>query len=80
MGTTWQRDYWDGHPVELGDAWTLHKDDKGARCVLLSHLFGHELKLLIDGELFRSKVCKSSDEVLDTQEPWKAAMLKKGWR
>ena len=28
---------WNGHPVELGDAWTLRKGDKVARCVLVSH-------------------------------------------
>jgi hypothetical protein len=31
------------------------------------------------GELVRSQVCKSSDEVLDTQESWKAAMMERGW-
>ena len=79
MNLTPQREYWTGQQTELGDAWTLRKEDKVARCVLLSHLFGHELKLFIDGELFRSQVCKSSDETLDTQEKWKAAMLEKGW-
>ena len=36
--------------------------------------------LIIDGgSLQRSQVCRSSDEVLDTQEQWKAAMVGKGW-
>ena len=43
------------------------------------HEFGFELRLIV-GELMRSQVCRSSDEVLDTQESWKAAMIAKGWR
>ena len=32
-----QRDYWTGQQTELGDAWTLRKGAKVARCVLMSH-------------------------------------------
>ena len=46
MNTTRQREYWDGHPLELGDAWTLRKGDKVARCTLVSHPLGWELRLL----------------------------------
>jgi hypothetical protein len=73
-----QREYWDGHPVELGRAWVLRKGDREARCVLLSHQFGWELRLLI-GELVRSQVCRSSEEILSTQESWKAALIQGGW-
>ena len=31
MNTTPQRENWDGHPVDLGDAWVLRKGDKVAR-------------------------------------------------
>jgi hypothetical protein len=37
MNTTRQREYWDGDPMELGDAWTLRKGEKVARCVLVTH-------------------------------------------
>jgi hypothetical protein len=57
-------------PVDLGDAWTLHKGTKVARCVLVSHEFGWELRLMV-GELVRSQVCRSSEEILTTQEAWK---------
>jgi hypothetical protein len=40
-----QREIWDGHPVELGDAWTLQKGGKAARCVLMTHPLGWELRL-----------------------------------
>jgi hypothetical protein len=62
----------------LGDAWTLRKGTKVARCVLVSHQFGWELRLIV-GELLRSQVCRSSEEILSTGELWKAAMMTKGW-
>jgi hypothetical protein len=34
MNTTRQREYWDGHPIELDDAWTLRKGEKVARCIV----------------------------------------------
>jgi hypothetical protein len=45
-----QRENWNGHPVELGIAWTLKKRDHVAQCVLFSHQFGWELRLEV-GEL-----------------------------
>lgn len=76
--TTPLRDVWNGHPVALGIAWTLKKRDHVAQCVLFSHEFGWELRLEV-GELFRTQVCRSTEEILDTQESWKAAMIEKGW-
>jgi len=47
---------------------------------LWSHQLGWELRLVIDGgELTRSQVCRSNDEILDAQEQWKAAMVGKEW-
>ena len=48
MNLTAQREHWDGHPVELGDAWTPRKGDKVTRCVLVSHQLGWELRLMGD--------------------------------
>ena len=48
-------------------------------CRLMSHELGWELRLEIDGDLQRSAVCRSQDEILDTMEQWKAAMMAKGW-
>ena len=78
MNTTRQREHWDGDPIELGDAWTLSKGEKVARCTLVSHPLGWELRLMMI-DLLRSQVCRSSDEVLNTQESWKAAMIGRGW-
>ena len=74
-----QREHWDGHPVELGDTWVLRKGARLARCALFSHQFGWELRLMV-GELVRSQVCRSQDEILTTQENWKAAIIERGWR
>jgi hypothetical protein len=78
MNTTRQREHWDGDPIELGDAWTLrrerrlrmHSRDASARV--------GELRLMTS-DLPRSQVCRSSDEILNTQEAWKSAMLDRGW-
>ena len=78
MQTTLQREHWSGHPVELGDAWTLRKGGKAARCSLVTHQLGWELRL-ITTELLRSQVCRSTQEVLETHEAWNAAMIEKGW-
>ena len=78
MKTTPQREHWDGNPVELGDAWTLRKGDKLARCILVSHKLGWELRVMTS-DLLRSQVCRASDEVLSTDETWKIAILAKGW-
>ena len=78
MNTTPQREDWNGHPVELGDAWTLRKGTKVARCRLVSHQLGWELRLLV-GELLRSQVCRSSDEILTTPKSWKMAMMGNRW-
>ena len=36
--------------------------------------------LEVAGSLQRSQVCCTQDEVLDTSEEWKAAMIDKGWQ
>ena len=64
--------------MELGIAWTITERNRVAQCVLFSHQFGWELRLE-GGELFRTQVCRSTEEILDTQESWKAALIEKGW-
>ena len=77
MNTTRQREFWD-HPVDLGDAWTLRKGEKVARCILVTHPLGCELRLMTS-DLLRSQVRRSSEEILDTHEAWRTAMIGKGW-
>ena len=78
MNTTPQRENWNGHPVDCGDAWVLRKDDKTARCSLVTHQLGWELRLITTG-LLRSQLCRSTEEVLRTQEIWRAMMRTEGW-
>jgi hypothetical protein len=49
-----------------------------ARCTLATHPLGWELRLMAT-DLLRSQVCRSSEEILNTHEQWKAAMIEKGW-
>ena len=78
-----QRAFWDGNPTNLGDVFRLHKSRCSrpleAVCQLFSHQFGWELRLDVAGSLQRSQVCRSQDDVLNTADQWKAAMLEKDW-
>jgi hypothetical protein len=79
-----QRSEWDGEPKNLGETFRVHKQKCGqqieAACRLVTHALGWELRLEVVGSLQRSEVCRTQDEVLDTSEQWKAAMIEKGWR
>src|SRR5262249_54939746 len=71
--------------AQLGEAWRLHKMSCGqareAWCELGKHVLGWELLLFVDAsDLRRSAVCKTSDELLDTSEAWKSALVDRGWR
>lgn len=77
-----QRPIWDGKPIYLSDTFRLKKGDRTATCELWTHEFGWELRLKtgVAGELPRTQVCRSEEEVLSTTEQWKAAMVERGWR
>jgi hypothetical protein len=78
-----QRPYWSGDVVPLGEGFRLHKERCGrqleAICHLQTHQFGWEVVLTVNASLQRSQVCRSQDDVLDTTERWRAAMVEKGW-
>jgi hypothetical protein len=77
MNTT-IRHFWKGVPVELETMWTVTKRDRIARCALLSHQPGWELR--IDSEdLLMPQVCRSDQEIEDVSASWRAAMIQKGW-
>ena len=40
---------------------------------------GLEVRLEINGDLQRSEVFRSQDDVLTAGETWKTAMIEKGW-
>jgi hypothetical protein len=83
MTATLRREQWTGPPTLLGDLFRVAKTrgDKRleASCRLWTHQLGWEVRLEINGDLQRSEVFRSQDEVLTAGETWKAAMLEKGW-
>ena len=79
-----QRPTWDGQPAELGQLFRVRME-RGEKqfeavCRLLSHQLGWELRLEVNGDLQRSGVCRTREEVLSTGEAWNAAMLQGGWK
>lgn len=83
MNTT-RREMWPGYAVDLGEGFRVRKERNGhpleAVCWLRTHELGFELVLNVNGNLQRSEVCRSSDEVLSKTEAWKAALLNRGWQ
>jgi hypothetical protein len=71
-------------PVMLGDLFHLHKNRCGsqieAACRVVTHPLGWELRLEIAGSVQRSQVCRSQDEVLETSDQWKLAMIENTWQ
>jgi hypothetical protein len=61
--------------------WTLRRGRGPHRaiCTQWTHALGHELRLDIMCNLVRSHVCRTEDEVLQTQDAWRAALEAKGW-
>ena len=73
---------WNSTPKELGDLFILHKNRRTARAVICTSQWGWEMQLLVGSQLevVQTQVCRSQDEVFDTGEQWRAAMIEKGWR
>jgi hypothetical protein len=74
-----QRFEWDGTQRELAVWWTLRKDSRIAQCRLLSHAFGWELRLEVDGDMRHTATCRSQEDVLDTHEGWFKRLEASGW-
>lgn len=78
--TTPQREFFT-KAERLSPAWTLAKDRRTAVCEVWSHVLGFELRLHIAGDdLPRTQVCRSQDELITTQEQWRASLESAGWR
>jgi hypothetical protein len=63
----------------LGPMWTVTKNGRTAACSLATHVLGWELRILLDGELIRSEVCKTEPGVFDTSDGWRRDCEAKGW-
>ena len=69
-----QRYAYDGVAREVAVWWTLRREaTKGeAVCRMFTHVFGHELRLEVRGELVASQVCRTDGEVLDHERSMKS--------
>jgi hypothetical protein len=79
-----QQPLWNGPPIKGGDLFTLRsRHDRGFRfavCEVWTHILGWELRLLVDRDCRRSCVCRDQDELFETMELWKAALVVAGWK
>lgn len=66
-------------PERLSPAWTLHKGRKTAECSVWSHVLGFELRLEAGGEILRTEVCRTQDDLIRVYEEWRTALATKGW-
>lgn len=70
----------DGTPKQLGEAWRLTKRELVARCVILGHPVGQEVRVLIDEEpLAMTQTCKTTADIANVTAEWKRAFELKGW-
>jgi hypothetical protein len=63
----------------LDDLWTLKRKGHTLRVQLRTHPLGWELQALVGGELHRSQVAKTEQDVSNVSEKWRAEALAKGW-
>ncbi len=63
----------------LDDLWAVKRKGHTLRVQLRTHPLGWELQALVGGELHRSQVAKTPQEVSDVSEKWKAEAFAKGW-
>ena len=83
MPASLQRAHWNGQPTHVGNLFRVSRarGEKQLRavCQLWTHALGWEVRLEINGDLQRSEVFRSQDDVLTAGETWKATMLERGW-
>ena len=70
---------WEGQSEELAELWTVRQGEKRARCCIVSHPLGWELRLEATAELVRSQVHRDQFALLNDSDRWKTAMMEKGW-
>lgn len=72
-----------GETPDHVECFRVHRDRCGRQlegiCSFRAHHLGWELVLNVNGSLQRSEVCRSQDDLLDTCERWRAAMIEQGW-
>ena len=74
------------HPPEqstqlerVSRAWTLNKGAKTAECVVRTYADGFELRLVVGTQQTLTKNCRFREELVRTQQEWRAVLETKGW-
>jgi hypothetical protein len=79
-----QLPFWTGRPLKGEDMFTLRSRDgnrlRVAVCEVWTHYFGWELRLYIDREPRRSRVCYDSEQLREISQFWCASLAARGWR
>lgn len=76
-----QRLTWSGTPLDQGDVFRLVKGDRRLVCRLFTHQFGWELRCEVNnGDMVRTQVCRTEQEVFDTFALWKTNLQGRGWQ
>jgi hypothetical protein len=77
---TLQRALWNGGPEPVRQVCHLTKPS-GAQATLTvwTHIFGWEVRLLVNDSLVRSQVTRNRVEADTTAREWHIAMLNEGW-
>ncbi|HEX2339868.1 MAG TPA: hypothetical protein VHI98_05250 [Vicinamibacterales bacterium] len=70
---------WSGQPRAMSNLWALTKDGRSAFCFIVAHLEGAEVRLEVDGGLFRKQVCGTVDAALKLATAWREQMVLEGW-
>jgi len=81
MADVFQRDRYDGVAREVAIWWTLRREatKREAVCRMFTHLFGHELRLEVRGQLVASQACRNDEEVVACHERWRDGFERKSW-
>jgi hypothetical protein len=61
------------------ELWRLRKDRRALVCSERTTPLGPEIRLLLDGDLLRSELCRPPEDAQDLAREWRIESEKKGW-
>src|SRR5262245_37675618 len=74
------RDEWNGTPRHRADWFAFEKGGRVAVARMVTHPLGWELRLEVAGDDYpRTQVCKTQEEVFETVDRWRTALVTAGW-
>lgn len=72
------REHFDA-PERVSVLWTYGEAPRQVTCEIWTHWSGFELRLLFNGGLLRSQVCRSHEQLAQTEEEWRLSVASKDW-